>query len=388
MDKVILGLLRTRGFVVFGLLLVSAFALKAAPFVPSNPPEMQPLTNHHSPAFQAAKRFMRGVNLGDYLEAGGPNPATVGREEFALMRAEGFDHVRVPIAWHNYAGPGPEFLLSSNIFAKVDFVVANALSNRLAVIINIHHFNDFDRNPEGAADKLAALWRQIATHYAGFPNELAFEIDNEPHQAATTAAVNPIYPRIIAEMRRTNPKRTIFVEPGNWGGIEEITNLVLPPDDNLIVSAHCYDPFFFTHQGASWAGADVKVTGIQFPGPPAQPLEIDPSLDLSEGVRRRIEKYNTLAGDENPSSSKIFREKLELARAWSDHYGRPVHIGEFGCYSKADPKSRARFYAEFRRALDDQKLGWAVWDWSSNFRYWDKANQRPIPGMREALFGK
>ena len=388
MDKVILGLLRTRGFVVFGLLLVFAFALKAAPFVPSNPPEMQPLTNRHSPAFEAAKRFMRGVNLGDYLENGGPNPITVAADEFALIRSEGFDHVRVPVAWHRYAGPAPEFRISSNIFSKVDFVVTNALANRLAVIVNIHHFNDFDRNPEGAADKLAALWRQIAAHYAGFPEQLAFEIDNEPHQAATTAAVNPIYPRIIAEMRRTNPKRTIFVEPGNWGNIEEITNLVLPPDDNLIVSAHCYEPFFFTHQGAPWAGADVKVIGIQFPGPPARPLAIDPSLELSDGVRERIDRYNTLTGDQNPSSARVFREKLALARAWSDHYGRPVHIGEFGCYSKADAESRARFYTEFRRALDDQKLGWAMWDWSSNFRYWDRANHRPAPGMREALFGK
>src|SRR5262245_20163436 len=126
MDKVILGLLRTRGFVVFGLLLVSAFALKAAPFVPSNPPEMQPLTNRHSPAFQAAKRFMRGVNLGDYLEADSSNSSKVATEEFALMHAEGFDHVRVPIAWHRYTGPAPDFQISSNIFGKVDFVITNA----------------------------------------------------------------------------------------------------------------------------------------------------------------------------------------------------------------------------------------------------------------------
>ncbi len=66
--------------------------------------------------------------------------------------------------------------------------------------------------------------------------------------------MNPIYARAIAEIRQTNPKRTIFVEPGGWGSIGELKNLVLPPDDNVIVSVHCYDPFYFTHQGATWTG--------------------------------------------------------------------------------------------------------------------------------------
>ena len=43
-------------------------ANKAA-LTPSNPPGMQRLTNHDSPAYRAAKLFMHGVNLGNYLEA-------------------------------------------------------------------------------------------------------------------------------------------------------------------------------------------------------------------------------------------------------------------------------------------------------------------------------
>jgi endoglucanase len=214
-------------------------------------------------------------------------------------------------------------------------------------------------------------------------------LDNEPHEAATTSAMNPIYEKVISEIRKTNPRRAIFVEPGNWGGIDELNNLVLPAeDDNLIVSAHCYDPFFFTHQGASWAGEDRKTTGFQFPGPPSKPLVPDPALQLKPYILELIEKYNTLPAENNPSSPAVFECKLKFARAWSDYYGRPVHIGEFGCYVKADPESRARFYAAFRRALDEQKLGWAIWDWNSNFRYWDKKNNQPMPGMREALFWK
>jgi endoglucanase len=357
-------------------------------FKASNPPEMKPLSDHNSPAHQTAKLFMRGVNLGDYLEASWSSSVSFKPADFASIKAEGFDHVRVPIGWHRHAGPGPAFDLKPEIFSKVDFVLTNALANQLAVLINIHHFNELDRDPAGATDKFVALWRQIATYYKSYSNTLAFELTNEPHDAGTTAAMNPIYPKVIAEIRKTNPNRTLFVEPGNWGNISELKNLILPADNNLVVSVHCYEPFYFTHQGASWAGNDVKVTGYKFPGPPEQPLIPDASLKIAPHVRDLIEKYNSLPTEKNPIGAKAFIEKLEYARAWSDHYGRPVHLGEFGCYIRVDAASRLRYYTEFRRAAEQLKLGWAMWDWSANFRYWNPEANQPIPGMREAMFGE
>jgi endoglucanase len=256
-------------------------------------------------------------------------------------------------------------------------------------MINIHHFDGLDTNPAVATDEFLKIWEQIAAHYQRYPAPLAFELDNEPHASATTAVMNPIYARTIAAIRKTNPRRTIFVEPGNWGGIDQLTNLVLPPDDNVIVSVHCYEPFYFTHQGATWAGNDVKsLKHIQFPGPPATPLVLDPSPALNRGVTNWIYRYNTLPPETNPSGPTAFEEKIKFARAWSDYYGRPVHLGEFGAYTAADERSRANFYAAFRLALDKQTIGWAIWDWSASFRYWDKRNHQPMPGMHEALFGK
>ena len=378
-------------FAIVACLGISAVAQPADnAFTPADPPEMKPLSNRDTPAYRAAKSFLHGVNLGDYLEAppGQSWGVTCSADEFAFMHREGFDHVRVPVGWHHYAGPAPDFALSPEIFSKTDFVVTNALANKLAVLINIHHFDELDRNPAEAKEEFWQIWRQIAAHYKKFPGTLAFELDNEPHDAATTALINPIYAQAIAEIRQTNPQRTIFVEPGKWGGIDEMKNLVLPPDDNLIVSVHCYEPFYFTHQGATWAGPDTKVKGIQFPGPPATPLVPDRALNLNRWVLDWIERYNTLPTEKNPSSPLAFTSKLKLVRAWSDYYGRPVHVGEFGCFTTADAQSRANFYAAFRRVLDEQKLGWAIWDWSAGFRYWDKKNNRPMPGMHESLFGK
>jgi endoglucanase len=356
-------------------------------FAPQNPPELKPIASHRTPAYQAAKLFQHGVNLGDYLEAVN-GVIKIDADEYGQMKHAGFDHVRVPVGWHHYAGPAPDFTLSSEIFARVDFVVTNTLANKMAVMINIHHFNELDRSPAEATPEFLKIWAQIAAHYQGFPPQLAFELDNEPHDQATTALMNPIYAQAIAEIRQSNPHRTLFVEPGGWGGIGELKNLVLPPDDNVIVSVHCYEPFHFTHQGAGWTTADVQQTGIIFPGPPAQPLVPDARLNPKPWVLDWIRQYNTLPTEKNPSSPLAFVNQLKYLRAWSDFYGRPIHLGEFGAYIKADARSRANFYAAFRRAAEQEKIGWCIWDWSANFRYWDKPNHRPMPGMQEALFGR
>jgi endoglucanase len=357
-----------------------------------NPVEMKRIAGRDTAAHRAAKRFLRGANLGNSLEvAPGQNWGVhYSVEDFIHIKAEGFDHVRIPVGWHHYAGPAPDFKLSGEIFSKTDFLVTNALAHGLNVIVNIHHFDEFTADPTALTAKFHSIWRQVAAHYAKSPQGVAFELLNEPKDAATTTVLNPIYAEAIRLIRQSNPGRTIFVGPGRWNQASELPNLRLPDnDENLIVTVHCYEPFNFTHQGATWAGPDVKsLKGIVFPGPPSSPFVPDPAAKLGRGTVDWLQRYNTLPTERNPCSPLAFRRPLQQAAEWSEHYGRPVHVGEFGCYTGADPASRARFYAGFRRALDEFGLGWAMWDWKAGFNYWDAKTGGPAPGMREALFGK
>ena len=304
------------------------------------------------------------------------------------VRAEGFDHVRIPVGWHHYTGSGPEFKLSDEIFNKVEELVTNTLAAALNVIINIHHFDSFTSDPQGEKEKFFAIWRQIASRYASAPNGLAFELLNEPRDKATTQVMNAIYARVIDEIRKTNPERTIFVGPGKWNAVDELSQLILPNgDSNIVVTVHNYEPFYFTHQGASWTRPATDTRGIVFPGPPAVPANVSATV-TNQSVLNWLKDYNSLPVGQNPSSRKAFVGKLQFARQWSDYYGRPVHMGEFGCFTSADAGSRARYYAEFRRALEQERIGWAIWDWKAGFRYWDEKKEQPMPGMREALFGQ
>jgi hypothetical protein len=153
--------------------------LHAKAALPDDFKEMRRLSQT-SRGFLAAKNFRRGVNLANYLEAppGQDWGMKYSTEDFAHIKDEGFDHVRIPVGWHHYSGAGPDFTLQPEIFRKVDFLVTNALAHGLNVIVNIHHFDAFTTNPEDQTSKFYALWRQIAAHYATSPAGVAFELLN------------------------------------------------------------------------------------------------------------------------------------------------------------------------------------------------------------------
>ena len=178
-----------------------------------------------------------------------------------------------------------------------------------------------------------------------FPGQLVFELDNEPHEnVTTTALMNPIYAQAIAEIRKTNPRRTIVVEPGGWGGIGELKNLVLPPDDNVMVSVHCYEPFYFTHQGASWTGGPKRpLLALSSPGRPRNRWCTDPKFELKNYQLDWINKYNTLPAEQKSKQSHGLHGKITIhpgmvgplrtARAsrgiWRVHQGRRAVAREF-----------------------------------------------------------
>ncbi|MFI5454029.1 MAG: hypothetical protein ACHRXM_01120 [Isosphaerales bacterium] len=183
-------------------------------------------------------------------------------------------------------------------------------------------------------------------------------------------------------LRGANLGNGLEVPPGQDWGVH------YTPEDLRQIRAQGFDhdPFYFTHQGADWAGPDTKVTGILFPGPPARPLVPDPRLKLNSWVLNWLKAYNTEPAIRNPSSPGAFQGAIDQAEEWSSYYGRPVHFGEFGCLGTADPGSRAHYYRAFRESAEKAKIGWAIWDWKANFHYWNAKTGRPEPGMHEALF--
>lgn len=338
-------------------------------------------------AHQAAAKLKRGINLGNCWEAP-PRYAWGIRytpEDIDLIAGQGFDHIRVPVAWSHYLKPkGDDYELDPQLLADLEPVLRRALDKKLHVLLDWHHFDDLTTDPRANRGRFIKGWETISQHFKSWPQELYLELLNEPRDALTTQVANGIHADTLAAIRRIDPQRIILISPGNWGDIRQLDQLVLPDgDDRVIVTVHCYEPFHFTHQAAGWVNLSA-LRGLTYPGPPATPFVLPESLRGNTGLRDFIEHYNTLPAASNPCSPKVVAELLDVAKSWSVHFGRPVHLGEFGSNNSGDQASRGRYARDVRILAEARDIPWTLWDWKATFGYWNTRTNQPL--FRAALF--
>lgn len=347
------------------------------------PPKVQ---SDDTPAHRECALLKRGINFGNGWEA--PPDQSWGirftTEDVDHAADEGFDHLRIPVAWHHYLTRGENgWKISPKLLADLDPVLKRATDRNLRVLLDWHHFDDFTKNPEANLSRFVEGWETIARHYKSSSPLVFFELLNEPCDRLTTESLGAVYQKTIRAIRAIDPKRIIVASPGQWAQVSELERLSLPDDDRVIVTVHCYEPFQFTHQGAGWVGLqDFK--GIQYPGPPTTPFQIPASLKDNSGVVAFVFGYNTLPTSNNPSSAHPVRRTLLEAREWADHFGRPVHLGEFGAHQAGDDASRARYLKDVRTLSEQLRIPWTMWEWKAGFGYWDP--QAGKPRFRAALF--
>ncbi len=305
--------------------------------------------------FELNRRLGRGVNLGNALEAPqeGEWGMTLREEYFKLIGDAGFDAVRIPIRWSAHADESEPFTIDPAFFERVDWAIEQAMSNDLLAVINIHHYEEIMQDPQAHKGRFLALWKQIAEHYQGYSAELLFELLNEPNTGLGPSTWNTFLQETISAVRQSNPKRALVVGPANWNNVSMLGFLELPDDDNLIVTVHYYDPFQFTHQGAEWVEGSDPWLGTTWEG-----TEIEMS-----GVLR----------------------SLDAAASWGEKHNRPLFLGEFGAYGKADIDSRARWTSFVAREAEKRDMSWAYWEFGAGFGVYDRArrgwNQRLLDAL-------
>jgi len=305
------------------------------------------------------QEMYRGINLGNALEASkeGEWGVVIKDEYFRIIREAGFDTVRIPIRWSAHAENDPPYEIDDKFFKRVDWVVNKSLEQDLITIINIHHYEEIMRDPIGHKMRFLALWRQISEHYKDYPENLYFEILNEPHGRLAEKVWNELLAEALRIIRATNPSRKIIIGPADWNSIYGLKSLVIPEDDkNIIVTFHFYVPFEFTHQGAEWV----------HPSPPVGRKWLGTEVE-----RRQIISL------------------LDMAAKWSKEHGNiPLFLGEFGAYRKADIDSRVRWTYFMAREAEKRDISWCYWEFCAGFGAYDPKEKKWREPLLYALIPK
>jgi len=297
----------------------------------------------------------RGVNYGNMLES--PREGDWGirfRDEYPpLVRQAGFDSVRIPVRWSSHTAASAPYAIDPAFLARVTAIVDLNLAAGLKVVLNVHHFDELYADPGAQRERFLAIWRQLAEHFSGADERLSFELLNEPHDKLVAEVWNALLADAIREIRTTHPTRWIVVGPDQWNSVKRLEQLKLPAADRrLIATVHYYLPFAFTHQGASWVR----------PAPP-------------------VGKTWTATAEE---VAAIERDFAPVAH-WAKTNDRPVFVGEFGAYSRADLESRVRWTRQVRQTCEDAGFSWAYWELAAGFGILDPATNQWRPQLRSAL---
>ena len=179
----------------------------------------------------------------------------VNEEDIARIRAEGMNHVRLPINSRVLIDDGGG--LVENGFALIDRLIDWCRHHELWVVLDLHGApggqtgTKIDDSPHGAPELFTddrhraltvKLWQALARRYRDEPVVAAYDLLNEPlpneYQHVYADRLRNLYFDLTAAIREIDPNHAITYEGTHWATNWEIFTEVWDP--NSILQFHKY----------------------------------------------------------------------------------------------------------------------------------------------------
>lgn len=296
---------------------------------------LRPQTARADTRRRQTTKMLRGVNLAG-ADFGQLIPGQYGRdyiypgtEDFALVRAQGFNVVRLPFKWERLQ-PDLGQPFDATEWGYLRDAIRHAKRARLSLILDPHNYahrrvraDDFTvehiiGSEHVPADSFIAFWRELAARTRK-NDHLIYGLMNEPYDLAAEAWL-PMANDAIAAVRNAGARALILVPGVAYTG------------------AH------------SWhASGNTQLAGIR-----------DPQNHVA------IEVHQYLDGDSSGKTRDIVSETIGVERiaafeAWAREHKFKAFLGEFG--AGADQRGLAAL-SNLVRALErapDVWIGWTAW---------------------------
>lgn len=308
--------------------------------------------------------FNRGVNLTGWFQASSARKVhykKYSKQDFINIQSLGFDVIRLPINLHYMTDGPPNYLLDDIFLENLKQVIDWAEELQIHLILDNHTFSPSIDTDPGVGKILNKVWAQMAQEFADRSEYIYYEILNEPH-GIKDRVWNKIQGEVIETIREYDSKHYIVVGPAGWNSYNNLDAMPEYDDDKLIYTFHFYDPFLFTHQGASWnTPSMLEIKNIPFPYDAASMPSMPPIFE-GTWVENLYDNYPT-----EGTAAKV-RDLIDIAVAFREERQVPIFCGEFGVYQlTSDEADRVRWYGTVVNYLDSMNIAWTMWDYHGGF---------------------
>jgi len=316
----------------------------------------------------AQNPFNKGVNLTGWFAAANARSIAFTKftkKDFQNIKSLGCDVVRLPIELHSMTSGAPDYVVDTLFYYYLDQVIDWTEELQMNLIIDNHTIPD--AKSKTVEIPLMKIWPQMANHYKGRSTLVFYEILNEPNTLLASDWAK-IQQNVVDAIRTIDTKHTIIVTGADWGGISGLTALKKLSDPNLIYSFHFYDPFLFTHQGASWPSPSMAdLIGVPFPYDAARMPACPASLKGTWIESSLKNSYKT-----DGTAAKL-KSTLDAAIRYGTANSVKVFCGELGVFSQNSPElDRIEWYKTVPTYLTEKSIPWTMWDYQGGFGIFNK----------------
>lgn len=314
--------------------------------------------------------YEKGVNLGGWLSQCDYSKERlehfIEEEDIRRLSTWGLDHLRLPMDYNVLREENGTF--KKDGFDYVKRAVEWCRKYGLNVILDLHKTAgySFDKDEqehgffaeESYQEYFYTLWEEIARKFAGYGDQVAFELLNEVTDEKTMDAWNRISQECIRRIRKITPTVKILVG-GYWNNsVAAVKDLAMPADENIVYNFHCYEPLIFTHQGAGWIDTMPSDYRMSFDHDmsvfwdrtkeylPNNMIMLEPAKDIAHAL-------------DSEFFEKLFAEAISVA----EERNVPLYCGEYGVINLASPEDTLKWYRSIHAVFEKYGIGRAAWSY-------------------------
>ena len=281
-------------YLVLAVSLLFAACSDSSQKVSSSQPEFIKVDGPNLNAPGGEKFFIRGINLGNWLnpegymfgfkktssarlidqafrEMVGPDFTNqfwkqfkdnyISREDIRYIHKAGMNTIRIPFHYKLFTDEDYMGLsVNQDGFQRIDSLVSWCRESQIYLILDMHdapggqtgdNIDDSYGYPwlmtsEASQEQFTAIWRKIAEHYANEPVILGYDLLNEPiatyfgdEKDKLNAALEPVYKKAVAAIREVDKNHIVLLGGAQWNGNFSVFK-DSKFDDKLMYTCHRY----------------------------------------------------------------------------------------------------------------------------------------------------